>query len=123
MTKLIYQELTRQVIGLAMKVHRNLGPGFVEKVYQRALYLELKNANIKFEREKEIEILYNNAKLGYFTADFLVEQNVMVELKATDHIGGVHLAQLISYLKAARIKVGLIVNFANKSLEWKRVVI
>jgi GxxExxY protein len=123
MSELIYEDLTRQIIGIAMRVHRNLGAGFVEKVYQRALYLEFKNSKIKFEREKEIEIKYTGARIGYFNADFIIDDKVIIELKATDHIGDIHLAQIISYLKAAGLKVGLIINFANKSLEWKRVVV
>lgn len=122
-SKLLYQDLTKEIIGLAMKVHGKLGPGFVEKLYQRALYLEFKNASLNFEREKKIEVTYNKAKIGYFDADFIVDNKVIVEIKATDHIGDIHLAQLMSYLKAARLKVGLILNFANKSLEWKRVVV
>lgn len=120
---LIYQDLTKQVIGAAMKVHRDLGPGFVEKIYQRALYLELKNSKIRFEREKRITIAYNRANLGYFDADFVIDGKVIVELKATEYIGDIHLAQLMSYLKAASLKIGLIINFANKSLEWKRVIV
>lgn len=123
MAELIYKDLTSQIIGLAMKVHRELGPGFVEKIYQRALYLELKRNKLRFERERKIEIMYNNANLGYFDADFIVDGKVIVELKATEYIGDIHLAQVISYSKAARLKVGLIINFANKSLEWKRVVV
>ena len=120
---LLYQDLTGQVIGIAIKVHKNLGPGFVEKVYQRALYLEFKRAGLKFEREKKIAITYNSANLGYFEVDFVVDNRVILELKATQEIGDIHMAQIISYLKAAEIKVGLILNFANRSLEWKRVVV
>lgn len=90
---LLYQDLTGQIIGAAMKVHRDLGPGFVEKIYQRALYLELKNANVRFEREKRIAIAYNKANLGYFDADFVVDGKVIVELKATEYVGDIHLAQ------------------------------
>lgn len=106
-----------------MKVHRDLGPGFVEKVYQRAMYLEFKNATIPFKREVKIEIMYKNANLGYFDADFIVDNKVIVELKAADYLGDLHLAQIISYLKAAKLKVGLLLNFANRSLEWKRVIV
>lgn len=119
---LLYEDLTRQIIGLAMKVHRDLGPGFVEKVYQRALYLELKLAKVKFEREMKIPILYNKARIGYFEADFVVDSKVIIELKATQAIGDLHMGQLLSYMKAARMRVGLIINFAGKSLEWKRLI-
>ena len=106
-----------------MKAHRDLGPGFVEKIYQRALYLEFKRSGLESEREKKINITYNKAKPGYFEADFIINNKVIVELKATQEIGDIHVAQIISYLKAAGLKVGLIINFGRKSLEWKWIVV
>lgn len=123
MSDLIYQDLTKEIIGIAIKVHKSLVPGFVEKVYQRALYLEFKSSGLKFEREKKVAIMYNKSNLGYFEADFIIDSKVILELKATQEIGNLHIAQIISYLKSADLKVGLIFNFANKSLEWKRIVV
>lgn len=122
MVELLYEQITGKIIGVAMKVHRELGPGFVEKIYQRAMYLEMKKNGIVFEREKKISLFYNRALLGYFQADFVVEKEILVELKAVSDVGDLHLAQMISYLKAANKKVGLIFNFAKKSLEFKRIV-
>jgi GxxExxY protein len=123
MGKLEHGEITREIIGLAMKVHNELGPGFVEKVYQRAMYLELKPSKLKFEREKKIGIVYKKALIGYGQVDFIVDNKVLVELKAVTEINDIHIAQMISYLKAAKKQVGLILNFAGKKLEWKRVVV
>lgn len=123
MDELLYKETTGKIIGLSMKVHNELGPGFVEKVYQRALYLELKINKCQFEREKKIDIHYRNAHIGYEQVDFIVENKVIVELKAEKEINDINVAQMISYLKATKLKVGLIINFASKSLEFKRIVL
>lgn len=117
-----HSKLTERVIGIAIQIHKKLGPGYVEKIYQRALYLELKRNGIKFQREKKVDIYYNNANLGYEKVDFDIESEIIVELKAVSEIQDIHKAQLISYLKAANRKVGLILNFAKEKLEIKRVV-
>lgn len=121
--KYLYSELTAKIIKLAIKVHKALGPGFVEKIYQRALYLEFKNNNLDFEREKQIYIHYYKANLGYEKVDFIIENKVIVELKAVEKINDIHLAQMISYLKASGCQIGLILNFAAKRLEIKRVIV
>lgn len=121
--KYLYSELTAKIIKLAIKVHKALGPGFVEKIYQRALYLEFKNDNLDFEREKQIYIHYYKANLGYERVDFIIENKVIVELKAVEKINDIHLAQMISYLKASGCQIGLILNFAVKRLEIKRVIV
>jgi GxxExxY protein len=115
-------KLTEQVIGLAIKVHKELGPGFVEKIYQRALYLELNNTGIRLEREKKVPIYYNKAKLGYQKVDFIVENKVILELKTVSEIQKLHQAQLLSYLKTSKCQVGLILNFAKPKLEIKRMI-
>lgn len=121
--KYLYSELTAKIIELAIKVHKALGPGFVEKIYQRALYLEFKNNKLDFEREKQIYIHYYKANLGYEKVDFIIENKVIVELKAVEKINDIHLAQMISYLKASGCQIGLILNFAAKRLEIKRVIV
>lgn len=118
-----HKEITDKILKSAVEVHRNLGPGFVEKIYQRALFVELKNNHLNFEREKKIRINYKNADLGYEQVDFVVENKVLVELKAVSEILGIHVAQIISYLKASKVEVGLILNFAKPRLEIKRVVL
>lgn len=121
--KYLYSELTSKIIKLAIKAHKALGPGFVEKIYQRALYLEFKRNKLDFEREKQIYIYYNKANLGYEKVDFIVEDKVIVELKAVEKINEIHIAQMISYLKASGCKIGLILNFANRKLEIKRIIV
>lgn len=107
---------------LAIKMHKTLGSGFVEKVYQRAYYLELKNSGLKFEREKKIIIKYNKAVVGYSKVDFDIEDKVLLEFKAVTEIQNMHKAQMISYLKAAGRKIGLIINFAKPIIEIKRII-
>lgn len=117
-----YKELTEKIIGLAIKVHQNLGPGLPEKIYQRALYLELQRSGLEFEREKRIDIKYGRVIVGFQILDFTVEGKVIVELKSTDYIGDVHLGQMLTYLKASKLEIGLLLNFAKTKLEIKRVV-
>lgn len=117
-----YSDLTGQIIKIAIDIHKNLGPGFVEKIYQRALYLEFKNSKFKFAREKKILVNYKNINIGYETVDFDVEERVLVEVKAVSMINEIHLAQVLSYLKSSGRRVGLILNFARSVLEIKRVV-
>lgn len=116
-----YSQLTDRIINLAISVHKTLGPGFVEKIYQRALYLEFKNQKFTFSREKKIIVSYKNVNLGYETVDFDIEGKVLVEIKAVSEISTIHMAQLISYLKAANRSVGLVLNFARPTLEIKRI--
>lgn len=117
-----YSDLTDKIIKIAIDIHKTLGPGFVEKIYQRALYLEFKSNKIKFYREKKIMVAYKNVNLGYEKVDFDVEEKVLVEVKAVVEINEIHKAQLLSYLKGANRKVGLLLNFARPTLEIKRVV-
>lgn len=109
---LIDEALTEQVIGAAMEVHRQLGPGLMESVYQACLAHELYLRNIKSEREKPLPIVYKGAHLdcGY-RLDFLVEEKVIVELKAVEQLLPIHEAQLLTYLKITGCKVGLLINF------------
>ncbi len=115
-------KLTEKIIGLAIKVHKELGPGFVERIYQRALYLEFKNNHLQFEREKKIPVYYNKALLGYEKVDFLIQGVIIVELKCVSEISDIHKAQVLSYLKAANTPLGLIINFARPTIEIKRLI-
>ncbi len=115
-------ELTGKIIGCCMEVHRFLGNGFQEVIYQRALVIEFKRQNIAFSREHEIDIFYKGENIGTRRVDFFVEGKVMVELKAIIHLEDVHLAQAINYLEAYGLEIGLLVNFGAKSLEFKRVM-
>jgi GxxExxY protein len=116
-----YSELTGKIIGCAMEVHRQLGNGFQEVLYQRALEIEMTMQGISFSREHEMEIFYKGENIGTRRVDFLVEGVVSVELKALIRIEDVHLAQAINYLEAYNLEVGLLINFGAKSLQFKRV--
>ena len=117
-----FSDLTDQIIKIGIGVHKDLGPGFVEKIYQRALYLDFKNSKLRFVREKKLSISYKKVNLGYETVDFEVEGKVLIEVKAVSEINEIHKAQLISYLKSSGCQVGLILNFARPTLEIKRLV-
>lgn len=122
MSMYLYKELTQKIIKIAINIHKELGPGFVEKIYQRAMYLDLQRSPLGFEREKKIKIVYHGVDLGYEKVDFIIENKVIVELKAVSEIQEIHRAKVISYLKASKCEVGLILNFATPKLTIKRVV-
>lgn len=125
MTTLKHQDITGKIIGCAFEVHTILGSGFHEKIYQRALALELKSQGLLFDRERAIDIFYKHYKkaIGSRRADFLVEEKVLVEIKAMNQLDGAHLAQILGYLKAYRLEVGLLINFGSKSMEFRRVIL
>ena len=114
-------DITRKIIGCAMKVHTTLGNGFQEVIYQRALAIEMQKQNLVFQREMEMTIFYDGINIGTRRVDFFVEDKVMVELKALEKIEDVHKAQAINYCEAYNIADGLLINFGGKSLEFKRV--
>jgi GxxExxY protein len=113
-------ELTSNIIGCAMRVHSALGNGFQEVIYQRALALEFQVAGIFFLREFEMPIFYRSQQIGKRRVDFLVEKRLSVELKATTKVEDVHLAQAINYLEAYNLEIGLLINFGERSLNFKR---
>jgi len=113
--------LTHKIIGCAMQVHRTLGNGFQEVIYQRALAIEFSYQNISFEREMEMDLQYRNEHIGTRRVDFFVEGCVMVEIKAIEKLEGVHKAQAINYCEAYNIADGLLINFGGVSLDFKRV--
>jgi GxxExxY protein len=103
--------LAHAVIGAAIEVHRILGPGFLESVYEAALAIELRLRGIPFERQKQIALTYKNCEIGEGRLDLLVEKRLVVELKAADTLAPIHRAQVISYLKASGLRLGLLINF------------
>jgi len=115
------QELTHKIIGAAMEVHKHLGNGFQEVVYQRALAIEMQMQNIPFVREQEMSLQYKGYDIGTRRVDFFVDDKIMVELKAVINLEDVHLAQAINYLEAYDLEIGLLINFEAKSLQFKRV--
>lgn len=123
-TTLKYSDITEKVIGCAFEVHKFFGNGFQEVIYQRALALEFSKAGLVFAREIDQPIFYKDypEQIGVRRADFIVEEKVLIELKAVIKLEDVHLAQTLNYLKAYKLEVGLLLNFGAKSLEFKRVV-
>jgi GxxExxY protein len=113
-----YSELTSKIIGCAMTIHRALGNGFQEVIYQRALEIEMNDNGITFSREHVMPVYYKNTQIGTRRVDFLVEEVISVELKAIIKLEDVHFAQAINYLEAYDLEVGLLVNFGAKSLEF-----
>ena len=112
------------IVGLCMEVHRILGPGLLEIVYKDALEIEFRNNNIPFEREKEFFIEYKGVILPHkFYADFIIYDEIILEVKSTKEISNEHIAQTINYMKLAESQIGIIANFQNKSLVHKRLVL
>jgi GxxExxY protein len=117
-----FENLSKKVIGAALEVHSALGPGFLEIIYEEALKLELTEHGLNYECQKEIKIEYLGVQIGTHRLDLVVENQIIVELKAIKELTEIHFAQLLSYLKASRIKVGLLLNFAKPRLKIRRVV-
>jgi len=111
--------LAKRVVGLAMKVHRTLGCRFLESIYCNALEIEFKKNNILFEREKRFHVFYEDIEIGYFDADFLIDNRLVVEAKAVEALAVAHSVQLVNYLAAGKLDLGLLLNFGAKSLEFK----
>ncbi|MGD9037760.1 MAG: GxxExxY protein [Syntrophobacterales bacterium] len=114
--------MSNQIIGAAIKVHKELGPGFLESIYEEALKVELSKNELDFASQMEVQIEYLGVPVGLHRLDLLVQNEVIVELKAVKELADIHFAQLRSYLKATGIKVGLLLNFSKPTLEVKRVV-
>ena len=117
-----FEMLSENIIGAAIKVHKELGPGFLENIYEEALKIELSKNKINFETQKEVKIDYCDFEIGTHRLDMIVENQIIVELKAIRELTDVQFAQLRSYLKATKLKVGLLLNFAKPTLEIKRIV-
>jgi GxxExxY protein len=117
-----FDKLSNQLIGKAIEVHKTLGPGFNESIYQNALIIEFEEAKIHLETEKEIPIYYRGEVVGIHRIDIKADNKIILELKAVSDITDVHVAQVVSYLKATGLNIGLILNFAKSKLEIRRVV-
>lgn len=124
-TELKYKDITEKIIGASFEVHKFLGNGFQEVIYQRALAYEMRKVGLQFAREIEQDIFYKDLEepIGTRRADFVVEEKVLVELKAIIQLEDVHWAQALNYLKAYKLEVGLLINFGSKSLTFKRLVL
>jgi GxxExxY protein len=113
-------ELTEKVIGCAIKLHRVLGPGFLENIYHQALAYELGKAGIPYVNEARMQVKYEGIILGDYIADFLIEKRVVVEIKAVETVLKAHEIQLVNYLSAIRFDIGLIINFGSQKVQVKR---
>ncbi|MBD1396613.1 GxxExxY protein [Pontibacter sp. JH31] len=116
-----FDDITFKIIGSAMKVHNSIGSGFQEVIYQRCLAIELQKAGLSFEREKEQAIFYDGIEVGTRRADFIVEDTVVVELKAIVNLEDIHLAQAKNYTVAYNFPIGLLINFGALSLQYKKI--
>lgn len=123
MAELLHRDLTFEIIGAAMEVHRVLGPGFLESVYQRGMEAELRRRSVPFESQRRINVEYKGESLGEHVLDLVVNGKVVVELKAVKDLTDQHQAQIISYLKASGVQIGLLINFAKPSLEHRRILL
>ena len=124
MQELLYKEEIYQLVGFCLEIHRELGKGHDEIIYKDALVVELSRAGIPFSREKGYEISYKGVILPHFYyADFVVWHKILLEAKAVESLTDSHVKQVLNYLAASKLRLGLLVNFGGDSLEWKRVVL
>jgi GxxExxY protein len=120
--KLAHETLTEKIIAAAIEVHKTLGPGFLESIYENSLVIELQKRGLEVKNQVEIPVLYDNIEVGKHRIDLLIEDKIIVELKAIKNIEDVHFAIVKSYLRAFGLEHGLILNFAKTTLEIKRVI-
>jgi GxxExxY protein len=117
-----HEDLTDKIIGCAIEVHKKLGPGFLESIYENALIIELQRQNLRIEQQKEVMIKYDGEEVGRHRLDLIVDNTIVVELKAVKNIEDIHFAIVKSYLKASGKEHGLLINFSRPVLEVKRVI-
>jgi len=117
-----HEDLTDKIIGCAIEVHKKLGPGFLESIYENALIIELQRQNLRIEQQKEVMIKYDGVEVGRHRLDLIVDNTIVVELKAVKNIEDIHFAIVKSYLKASGKEHGLLINFSRPVLEVKRVI-
>ena len=122
MKDLLYSDFTRAIIGAAMEVHKILGQGFLESVYEEALAIEFGLRKIPYERQRAIDVIYKDNLTKQFICDFVVYDKIIIEMKAIREISDIEKAQLLNYLKASGFNVGLLLNFGSGSLEVKRLI-
>jgi GxxExxY protein len=119
--KIIYKDLSYKVIGLAMEVHRKLGYGFLEKVYENSLMVLLRRDKIPAVQQAPIDVRFESEIVGNYVADILVDEKIILELKCVETIANIHRAQVLNYLKATEKKLAIILNFAKEKLEYERL--
>ena len=122
MEEFLHKDITHSIIGAAYKVYNTLGSGFLEKVYENALCMEIELMGLEVERQAPIKVLYKGKVVGEYFADLLVEKNIIVELKAVTELNRTHEVQLVNYLRATGLRVGLLINFGDKILIRRKVL-
>lgn len=120
---MLYSDLTEKIIGVAMNVHSMLGFGFLEKVYENALMVEFELLGLKSIQQHPIRVIYKDRPVGDYVADIIVEDKVILELKSVESLNKIHEVQLVNYLKAVNMEVGILLNFGKETLEFKRKVL
>ena len=124
MGELLYREDTHRLIGFCMEIHHELGKGHDELIYKDAFVVELSRAKVLFARERKFEVNYKGVVLPHFYyADFVVLDKILFEAKAVEQLTDAHIKQVLNYLAASKLRLGLLVNFGADSLEWKRVIL
>ena len=121
--KLEPNQITERIISCAYKIGNTLGCGFLEKVYENALAYELRRLGLNVKQQEEIKVFYDGVEVGYYEADLLVENLILVELKAVREINDIYMAQCLNYLKATKLRICLLINFGNPRVEIKRIVL
>lgn len=124
MNDLLYKEEIYKLVGFCMEIHRELGKGHDEVIYKDALVVELSRASVPFSREKNYPVTYKGVVLPHFYfADFVIWEKILFEAKAVEKLADAHIKQVLNYLAASKLRVGLLVNFGSDSLEWKRIIL
>ncbi len=121
--EVLEQDLCYKIVGISMEIYNKLGYGFLEKVYENALKNELKSNKIDAKQQSPIKVIYNGKIVGDYISDLLIEDRVIIELKSIEKLSKIHEAQILNYLKATKIRVGLLINFSPKKLEFKKMVL
>ena len=121
--EILYPDISYKIIGAAMEVHRSLGNGFLEKVYENALMVMFKEIPLIAAQQTPIKVVFRNEIIGNYIADILIENKIILELKTVNKITNIHRAQVLNYLKATGLKLAIIINFKNQSLEYERIVL
>ena len=122
MTDIVYKELSYQIMAAVFEVYNTLGFGFLEKVYERALLKEFHLRKMSVEAQKEIKVFYKEEEIGTYFADLVVNDEILLELKAVESLNNIHKAQVLNYLKATDLKLGLLINFGRERVQYERLV-
>jgi len=120
--KLIYPDLSYKILGILFDIHKELGPHYPEKFYQRAVAVAFDRADINYKRELKMDLKYRDRVIGRYYLDFLVENKIVLELKCIEEFSREDIGQVLRYLRAKKLKLGILVNFRNKSLRYKRII-